>query len=166
MTAHFAPRTLHVSAFVAVGAIFLSASPAFATQTHSGIEGVWIHQFAHLFFLFAMGLLVFWLRRAGLVKTPGWRHIQHAAFFFIIWNADAAFIHFLEEQLVAVEMTNLGQWQVRVDVFKGPGWLAIAYYLGKLDHLFCVPAMVFLMLGLRRMLADRQGEKTAGGEIP
>ncbi|MDL2268779.1 hypothetical protein LJC71_02575 [Desulfosarcina sp. OttesenSCG-928-A07] len=148
------------------GVFFLSASPVLATQGHSGIEGVWVHQFAHLFFLFSMGLLIFWLRRAGLVKKTAWRYIQNAAFFFIIWNADAALVHFLEEQLIAVEMTMVGGGQVRIDLLRGSDWISVIYYLGKLDHIFCVPAMICLMLGVRRMLADHRHETAARGEIP
>jgi hypothetical protein len=125
---------------------------ALATQGHAGIEGVWVHQFAHLFFLFSMLLLIYWLRRAGLVKVPGWRYIQYAALFFILWNLDTILVHFLDEQIQAVRVENLGGWQIRVTAAGGRNWLAAVYYLAKLDHLLCVPAMVFMMLGLRHML--------------
>ncbi|MGD8703124.1 MAG: hypothetical protein PVH26_11870, partial [Desulfosarcina sp.] len=70
-----------------------------ATQGHAGIEGVWVHQFAHLFFLFSMLLLIYWLRQAGLVKLLAWRYIQYAALFFILWNMDTMLVHFLDEQI-------------------------------------------------------------------
>ena len=123
-----------------------------ATQGHAGIEGVWVHQFAHLFFLFSMLLLIYWLRQAGLVKLPAWRYIQYAAFFFILWNMDTMLVHFLDEQILAVRVENLGDWRIRVISTGDGNWLAGLYYLAKLDHLLCVPAMVFLMLGLRHML--------------
>ncbi len=129
-----------------------STTPSLATQGHAGIEGVWVHQFAHLFFIFSMLLLIYWLRRAGLVKEPGWRSIQYAALFFILWNVDTILVHFLDEQILAVQVQNLGGWQIHVAVEAGREWLAWFYYLAKLDHLLCVPAMVFLMLGLRHML--------------
>jgi hypothetical protein len=46
------PKTI-IRNFVG-SALFLGlipAVPALATQGHAGIEGVWVHQFAHLFFL-------------------------------------------------------------------------------------------------------------------
>lgn len=142
--------------------ILFSAVPALATQGHTGVEGVWVHQFAHLFFLFSMMLLIYWLRQAGLVKVPGWRYIQYAALFFILWNADTILVHFLDEQIQAVSVETLGGWQIRVTATGGRNWLAALYYLIKLDHLLCVPAMVFLMLGLRHMLkevrSDQSGE--------
>jgi hypothetical protein len=123
-----------------------------ATQGHAGIEGVWVHQFAHLFFLFSMLLLIYWLRQAGLVKLLAWRYIQYAALFFILWNMDTMLVHFLDEQIRAVRVENLGDWRIRVVTSGDGNWLASVYYLAKLDHLLCVPAMVFLMLGLRHML--------------
>jgi len=134
--------------------ITMSADPALATQGHAGIEGVWVHQFAHLFFLFSMLLLIYWLRQAGLVKMPGWRYIQYAALFFILWNVDTMLVHFLDEQIHAVRIEHLGNWRIRVIAAGDGNWLAALYYLVKLDHLLCVPAMVFLMLGLRHMLRE------------
>jgi hypothetical protein len=145
---------LTVAALVWVSASILWPAEALATQGHAGIEGVWVHQFAHLFFLFSMLLLIYWLRKAGLVKMPGWRYIQYAALFFILWNADTILVHFLDEQIRAVRVEAIGDWQIRVIAAGGRTWLAAAYYLAKLDHLLCVPAMVFLMLGLRHMLKE------------
>lgn len=147
------------TAMLSCCSILLLGSPALATQVHGGIEGVWAHQLAHLFFLFSMGLLVFWLRRAGLVKAPGWRYIQYAAFFFMLWNVDAFLVHFLDEQILAVEVSQLDGWRIRIAAADNRRWLAVIYYLAKLDHLLCVPGMVCLMLGLRRMLHDGRRER-------
>mgnify|MGYP000040060470 FL=1 len=158
------PKTI-IRNFVG-SALFLGlipAVPALATQGHAGIEGVWVHQFAHLFFLFSMMLLIYWLRQAGLVKVPGWRYIQYAALFFILWNADTLLVHFLDEQIRAVRVASLGDWQIQVSAVGGRGWLAAVYYLAKLDHLLCVPAMVCLWLGLRHMLKEAAPEESAGG---
>lgn len=159
-----AKRPSVVGAPLVVAYLILSGTPALATQGHAGIEGVWVHQFAHLFFIFAMGLLIYWLRQAGLVKAPGWRFIQYAALFFILWNLDTLLVHFLDEQILAVRVENLGGWKIRIDTVDGRPWLAIVYYLGKLDHLLCVPAMICLLLGLRHMLEEVR--PTAGKEGP
>jgi hypothetical protein len=134
--------------------VLLPAVQALATQGHAGIEGVWVHQFAHLFFLFSMMLLIYWLRQAGLVKAPGWRYIQYAALFFILWNMDTMLVHFLDEQVRAVSVESTGAWSIQVVTAGDRGWLAALYYLAKLDHLLCVPAMVFLLMGLRHMLKE------------
>ncbi|BBO92300.1 hypothetical protein [Desulfosarcina ovata] len=133
-----------------------------ATQAHAGIEGVWVHQFAHVFFLFSMGLLIFWLRQAELVKLPGWRYIQYAALFFILWNLDAILVHLLDEQILAVTVNTIGPWHIRINAAAGRDWLATVYYLAKLDHLLCVPAMVCLMLGLRHMLQENRRSQSDG----
>ena len=51
-------------------------------------------------------------------------------------------------------MENIGDWQIRVAAAGGRRWLSTFYYLVKLDHLLCVPAMIFLMMGLRHMLKE------------
>ncbi len=136
------------------GLLVSTSRPALATQGHAGIEGVWVHQFAHLFFLFAMLLLIYWLRRAGLVKEPGWRYIQYAALFFTLWNANAFLVHFLDEQINAIRLEHLGGWKIHIAAAGDRTWLAVFYYLIKLDHLLCVPAMICLWLGLRHMLKE------------
>ncbi|MFO7713224.1 hypothetical protein [Desulfosarcina sp.] len=141
----------------------LADSPALATQGHAGVEGVWVHQFAHIFFLLSMVLLIYWLRQAGLVKAPGWRYIQYAAFFFILWNADAFLVHFLDEQILAVDVSNTGPWHIRITAAGDRNWVAVVYYVAKLDHLLCVPAMVFLMLGLRFMLIEARKDQPQKG---
>ncbi|HSO17908.1 MAG TPA: hypothetical protein VLT88_00535 [Desulfosarcina sp.] len=141
----------------------MTGTPALATQGHAGIEGVWVHQFAHLFFLFSMLLLIYWLRQAGLVREPGWRSIQYAALFFILWNVDTILVHFLDEQIRAVQVENLPGWRIHVAAAPGREGLAALYYLVKLDHLLCVPAMVFLLLGLRHMLNDVRPANTDKG---
>jgi hypothetical protein len=88
---------------VIAAAIFFPTT-AWATQTHGGLEGLYVHQFAHLFFAFSMGLLIYWLRIRQLVASAAWRSIQYAALFFIAWNCDAMVSHWLVEQsgLIAV----------------------------------------------------------------
>jgi len=58
---------------------------ALATQGHGGIEGVYAHQLAHVFFIISMGGLIYWLKQRGLVRESGWRLIQLSAFFFLLW---------------------------------------------------------------------------------
>lgn len=110
-----------------------------------------VHQIAHLFFTFSMGLLIYWLRKRGLVSRKGWRYIQYAALFFIAWNLDAFFSHWLLEQSGFISVENIQGMKMRVTAAEGLGWLSQIYYITKLDHLLCVPAMLFLLLGIRRL---------------
>lgn len=136
---------------VAIIAGLLHPTHALATQTHGGAEGLFVHQFAHLFFTFSMGLLIYWLRKRRLVSSEGWRYIQYAALFFIAWNLDAFFSHWLLEQSDFITVQNLDDMKIHITTAEGMQWLAEVYYLTKLDHLLCVPAMLFLLLGIRRL---------------
>lgn len=143
----------YIPAFLAALAFFFlpAAAPAHATQMHGAPEGLYLHQFSHLFFIFAMGILVYWLRSRALVKEPGWRYLQYACLFFLLWSLDAFVIHLLDEQAQWVGVTHLDAWRLRLDAPAGAQWLAFVYFLLKLDHLLCVPGMVFLFMGLRHL---------------
>jgi hypothetical protein len=150
---------------LAVLTCWLLPSPALAVQEHGAPEGIYSHQGAHVFFAASMGLLIFWLRQRRLVREPGWRWIQYAALFFILWNIDAFTAHFLDEQsgLLGTAMAAPGQIKIEVDENLIP--LAWLYYMAKLDHVLCVPAMLFLYAGLRRLLKDA-GRRCAGAGSP
>jgi hypothetical protein len=142
---------------------FFFPSVAAATQGHGGPEGLYVHQMAHLFFTFAMGSLIYWLRTRRLVAQAGWRLIQYSALFFMLWNLDAFTVHFLEEQASFLGIHQPRLWLIRIEAPVGWGWLGIAYYAAKLDHLLCVPAMLFLFMGLRRLTAAvSRGEEIDG----
>ncbi len=125
--------------------------PAFATQAHGAPEGLFVHQLSHFFFIFAMGILIYWLRSRKLVRHKSWRYIQYSSVFFILWSLDAFLVHFIDEQAQLIVLTRVSQWTVRMDVVSGPDWISWFYYLIKLDHLFCLPGMIFLYAGLRHL---------------
>jgi hypothetical protein len=132
----------------------MAASPALATQTHGAPEGLYVHQLAHLFFIVSMGSLEFWLRQRNLNLEKGWKYIQLAAILFILWNIDTMAVHFMDEHLNILGITKVDFWHIRIESLQGQYSLSILYYLLKLDHLLCVPAMFFLYKGLRRLAAD------------
>ncbi len=132
--------------------LILWPATAWATQTHGGSEGLFVHQLAHLFFAFSMGLLIFWLRKWRLTISVGWRYIQYAAFFFIAWNLDTMGSHWLLEQSGLIAVRNIAPLQMQITAAQGWQWLSGIYYLSKLDHLICMPALVYLFLGFRRLL--------------
>jgi hypothetical protein len=125
---------------------------AIATQTHGGIEGVVVHQIAHIVFIGAMALLIYWLRQHELVINLGWRRIQYAALFFILWNINAFFVHLIEEQVNILDIAQIGPWQLRLQTQPAFEWTAWFYFMIKLDHLLCVPAMIYLYLGLKNLI--------------
>lgn len=129
---------------------------ASATQLHASSEGIITHQVGHMFFLFSMVALIFTVTGKGLDSQKGWRLIQYSAVFFILWNLDALAAHFLDNQIHAVEIENISWERIRVNVQNGSWFLAWVYYLLKLDHLLCVPAMLFLYRGLSRLVTEQQ----------
>lgn len=138
----------------AVSSLLILADPALATQTHGQPEGLFVHQMAHFFFIVSMGSLDFWLRQRNLIKQPGWKYIQLAAVLFIVWNLGAATVHFMDEHLDILGITKLGLWHLQIESYQGYSAFAVLYYILKLDHLLCVPAMFFLYYGLKTILKD------------
>ncbi|MBI5064344.1 MAG: hypothetical protein HZB87_12980 [Desulfatitalea sp.] len=146
-----------------VSVLLCRPSAAWAIQAHGGVEGLYAHQMAHLFFAFSMGLLIYWLRKRRLISIRGWRYIQYAAIWFIVWNADAFLGHWLEEQSGLVETQRIGMMRISLNMTPGFEWLGLVYYLVKLDHLLCVPAMLCLFLGLRWLLQAPAASDTRRG---
>lgn len=143
-----------------IGAILAITEPALATQAHSAPEGLYAHQLAHIFFIISMGVLTYWLRERKLVQAVGWRHIQYSALFFILWNVDAFFVHLVEEQLALIDIQRVGLWEINITSTVNSPVLVWLYYAAKLDHLLCVPALLFLFFGLRRLLKDAETQTT------
>ncbi|MEN8243997.1 MAG: hypothetical protein ABFS43_03740 [Thermodesulfobacteriota bacterium] len=152
-----------IYAFMLAG-LFVIAEPALATQTHSQPEGLYVHQIAHIFFIISMGSLEFWLRQRNLTKEKGWRYIQLAAVLFILWNIDAIAVHFLDEHLDIFGIAKIDLWHIQFDNPEGQDIVTLLYYLMKLDHLLCVPAMFSLYYGLKTILRNTvadQGDNPA-----
>jgi len=139
--------------------LLFTATPALATQTHGQPEGLYVHQIAHLFFIVSMGILEFWLRQRNLVREPGWKYIQLAAVLLILWNLNAMTVHFLDEQIHWLQVNRTDQWQLYISATGGGHGLPWLYYILKLDHLLCVPAMICLFLGLKSLLQQTETEK-------
>ena len=99
-----------------------------------------------------MVVLIFTIREKNLDAQKGWRLIQYSAFFFILWNLDALTAHFLDNQIYVVRMKTLSFTQVLIETESGSNVLAWVYYILKLDHLLCVPAMLFLYFGVSSLV--------------
>jgi len=134
----------------------LMPGSAHATQMHSGSEGIIVHQLGHLFFLLSMVTLIFTINAQDLDRERGWRLIQYSALFFILWNLDALAVHFLDNQIAAVDAQTLSVWQIRIDPANNSRALANFYYILKLDHLLCVPAIALFYRGLSKLLAEEE----------
>ncbi len=137
------------------GSIFLPID-AYATQLHASSEGIITHQVGHLFFLFSMVALIFTITGKELDTQKGWRLIQYSAFFFILWNLDAVAAHFFDNQIHAVKIENISLGRIRVVTENGSPFLAWLYYVLKMDHLLCVPAMFFFYRGISSLVKEQR----------
>ncbi len=149
------PDILRVFSAFTAAAVFLLciiSDTAYATQLHARAEGIITHQFGHLFFLFSMVALIFTITGKDLGRQKGWRLIQYAAFFFILWNLDAMAAHFLDNQIDAVKTYPVSFAWMKIVTRNDSSLLAWFYYALKLDHLLCVPAMIFLYKGISRLV--------------
>ncbi|MCK5163874.1 MAG: hypothetical protein KAQ72_09160 [Desulfobacula sp.] len=144
-----------IPAMTIAGMILLPID-GYATQLHTSSEGIITHQVGHLFFLFSMVALIFTVTGKGLDKQKGWRLIQYSAFFFILWNLDAITAHFFDNQIHAVKIENISFGKIRIITNNDSSILAWFYYILKLDHLLCVPGMLFLYKGLSSLVDDQR----------
>lgn len=149
------PKNKKIFRLLALAGIIFLFSPSYlwATQAHGGSEGIVAHQLGHLFFMVSTGMFVYWLGRGRILSYPGWRYIMLFALFLVVWNLDVVLMHFLDEQLDVVRMVKTDPWMVRIETENGSSILALIYYLGKMDHLLCVPALFFLFKGLKHILS-------------
>ena len=147
-------RAIHTFLPIVFSLFLFLAFPgrAAATQVHPAEEGVYVHQLGHFFFIISMGILIYWLRRRGLTRESGWRFIQYSAFFFILWNLDAVIVHYLEDVRDVFEVQGSGQWNLWVHEVYGHSTLSLLYYICRMDHLLCVPAVILFYIGLSHLL--------------
>lgn len=150
--------------FMAAACLLLPHN-GWAIQLHSSSEGIITHQVGHIFFLFSMVVLIFTLPGKGLEQQKGWRLIRYSAFFFILWNLDVIAAHFFDNQINIASMENISLDMIAVVTHNDSSALAWLYYCLKLDHLLCVPAMLFLYKGLCA-LVDEQQQALAKKEAP
>jgi len=150
--------------FCSLFGFLLLASQAWATQTHGQPEGLFVHQMAHIFFIISMGILEFWLRQHNLTDERGWKYIQLAAVLFIVWNIDAALVHFMEENLDILGISRVDFWHLKIDNTQGQNSITLIYYFLKLDHLLCVPAMFCLYYGLKTILKNSESADGEGAD--
>jgi hypothetical protein len=142
--------------------IYLIGSPtaASAFQSHPAPEGLYIHQLAHWFFIFAMAMLAYWLQVNGFTREKGWRLIQVSCILLILWNLVAFTGHWVEEMISDAAISGEPDWTQRIVV--DSAWTGL-YYVLKLDHLVQVPAMLCLLLGIRSLYKKATEREQSGG---
>jgi hypothetical protein len=140
--------------FAGMGAGILTLpETVWAIQTHGPPEGLYAHQIAHVGFLIAM--VYIWLKTRNR-QGAGWGMIRLSFIFFAMWNVNTLMVHAIQVYLSPEQFEGTTGMLPRY--FMPRSGLEVYYYFGKMDHLLCVPAALFLGLGLKKL--DRS-ERTA-----
>lgn len=137
-----------VGALSFLAALLASCTSAWATQEHGDPEGLYVHQLAHLFFMFSMVVLFAMIRRMSPL-SKGWRRIGLAALLFILWNIDTFTVHWIREDYLSQHFFSgsAQDWDQVLDVST---FEAKLYYAGRvLDHVFLVGAIAAFLTGIK-----------------
>jgi hypothetical protein len=137
--------------------ILLFPANSHAIQAHGGSEGIVVHQLGHVFFLISLLALAYWLKTKWAVKGKSKNYLRLSSFFLILWNLDVIIMHFLDEQIEIISVSRSG-FQISISSEINSSFLEYFYYFGKMDHLLCVPALIFLYLGLKSIESHKKEE--------
>jgi len=139
-----------------------SASPALAIQSHGPPEGLYVHQIGHVLYGLAMLGFAFRIHISRLAKDRAWRFMAIGALLLACWNGWAIIAHIVAKNISADHFLLNAQGIRTALVMDTPvSWF---YYLLKMDHLICVPALVLIYLALRKM-NSRASSTTAGNTL-
>ena len=129
--------------------LLCSEQSALAIQSHIAPEGFYVHLTAHLLYTLAMLGFLVGIVKSGLWQRPGWRAIAMGALLLASWNIWALSGHIIENNLSDSHFLSTSTGIKTYMLINS--WQDTCYYLLKMDHLLCVPALVLLYLGLRRL---------------
>ena len=139
--------------FQALGLIILAqlfrAGPAHAIQSHGPPEGLYVHQIGHLLYGLAMLGFAIRIRLSRLAAQKSWQLMALGALMLALWNGWAFIAHVIATRIPATDfITNEQGVRMWVTLHAPVDWL---YYIFKMDHLLCVPAILCIYLALRQM---------------
>lgn len=153
------PACLRILALTPLVTVVLFCQDAWALQTHGGMEGVVVHQAAHIQYLGALGYLLWDIRRSGFAGV-GWLYLQWFCWLMMIWNCIAFIGHFAQMGLSDTAIsTDDGYLSALLLPETFGRWV---YYVTAFDHLFITPALILLFLAMRSLYRDvaaEQGEE-------
>ncbi len=129
--------------------LLLAPEPAHAIQAHGPPEGIYVHQIGHVLFGMAMLGFALRIRVSRLMVRKSWQLMALGALLLFFWNGWAFVAHILAAKVPASDfITN--KEGIRM-------WLLIhnpvdlLYYIFKMDHILCVPAIFCIYRSLKRM---------------
>ncbi|MDA8239298.1 MAG: hypothetical protein M0Z67_02880 [Nitrospiraceae bacterium] len=143
----------------------LVPSRAMAFVPHSYAE-VYIHQMGHLYFILSCIFIMWVIWHHNLQGKRGWRYIFLSEIFFILWNVDTFAGHVTEFWIEPSQIIGAKEgWDYFLRRISIQGWESL-YYVTRYDHLLCVPAMFFFVLGLRELLSEEGRSSVVAALLP
>lgn len=133
---------------------FLGATPTNALQTHAGPEGLYAHLEAHIFYLLAMVIFAIRIHRSKLWEEKGWQSIVRGLWLLAFWNVWAFIGHIITLYIPQGHMMTRDTDMAPVLIVNS--FMDVIYYVLKMDHLICVPAVIFLFIGIKSMLLNHK----------
>ncbi len=131
-----------------IPAILSLPVPALAVQVHGPPEGLYVHMMAHVFFSAALVFLLIILRLRPPGSGRGWRFFKLSIILFLLWNLDTFVVHYLSLHIPEEALDTA--LDIRHHHIHPPiTHEMMLFYIGKFDHLLCVPAMFCLAASLR-----------------
>lgn len=131
---------------------------ALALQPHSAPEGLYVHQMSHLLFMGALIYLYLHTRHTPELDNKGWHYLQLFCILFAGWNLLALIGHEAAKFLEPTDFFHRASWREQISPPMTP--IKLLYFITKMDHLLYVPALLFLVIGLRSFCKDvRRQEK-------
>jgi hypothetical protein len=140
--------TLHsLWLLVPLSCLLVLPAEAWALQVHGEPEGLYVHQMAHLHYIFALGYFYWDIRRASFTGR-GWRYLQMFCILMVCWNT-LAFVGHLAGVYLDPEALLQTDCYLQTRLLSPLSLNRSLFFITKLDHLIYVPALFFLFLGLR-----------------
>jgi hypothetical protein len=123
--------------------------PAYAIQTHGAPEGLYVHQIGHILFAVAMFGFACRIRHSRLSTRRAWQLMSVGAVLFGLWNGWAFTGHILDCLVPQADFSRGSAGLL--SILNIHSSLDVLYYLFKMDHLLCIPALIYIFLALRKM---------------
>jgi len=100
------------------------------------------------------GLSFVYSVQAPTWTCKGWQYLKFSLLFFFIWNINAFITHGLELEIPHEAIRQEG---LLPNALCTPLTFKVCiYYIGKFDHLLCVPAMFCLAMALRSFCSEAE----------
>lgn len=122
------------------------ARSAWAVQAHGGAEGLVSHEIGHILFVAGMIYMLFQIDRVRS-RTTAWVRFLWFLYVIILWNIVTLTGHFMHEYVRPEQIHKING---RIVAYTISGLSDAYFYLTRLDHLLLVPALLFLLMALKK----------------